>query len=342
MSTKLPNCEKKNKNSKFQLHFRCVICGDSKTDKYKKRGWIYESKGELFYNCFNCGYSTFFTKFLKDYDPELHKEYTVELFKEKMVASPPPVYEHHIEKFDKKRIEKFDLFKSIPKISQLPNDHPAKAYIMDRKIPSNAHFRIYYVDKFAKWVNTVLPDKFGESALKYDEGRIVIPFIDQYGYVFGFQGRSLKPDSKSRYITIMLRDDRPKICGLDVVDPKKTVLLVEGPFDSFFLPNCAAMAGADAQIDKMFSRLNTIIIFDNEPRNPEITSRIHKYIDQGWKVCLWPASIPKTSPDGKSVKDINDMVKELGMTTEEVHAVILSNFYSGLQAKMKMIEWSKA
>lgn len=332
ISPKLPLYSRKDKDSRYSINFRCTFCGDSKTNEYKKRGWIYEQKDHLFYKCFNCQKSLFFSNYLKEFDPFLYKEYIVEVFKEKMVAKPPEPFIPHIEKYQKKRIEKFDIFDGIPKISQLPVDHPAKIYIEERKIPAITHHRIFYVDKFMEWVNISKPETYDDRALQYEEPRIVFPFIDQYGYVFGFQGRSLNPDSKNRYITIMLDEDKPKIFGLEQIDFSKRVFVVEGPIDSFFLTNCGAMAGSAGQFDKIFNRLTTIIVFDNEPRNAEIVSQYHKYIDQGWRVCIWPSTIKE--------KDINEMVSS-GLDPDEVQTIIVENSFSGMSAKMKMKDWSK-
>ncbi len=329
---KLPLCTQRTRDSRYGINFRCVFCGDSRSNEYKKRGWIYEQEDHLFYKCFNCQKSAYFTSFLKEFDIGLYKEYALEAFREKMVVKPPEPFIPHIEKYQKRRIAKYDPFENLKKISQLDNDHIAKTYVVGRKIPSSTHHRIFYVDKFAQWVNTIIPDKFNESSLKYDEPRIVLPFIDQYGYVFGFQGRSLNPDSKSRYITIMMDEDKPKMFGLEQIDFSKTVIVVEGPIDSFFLTNAGAMAGSEAQMDKVFNRLSTIIVLDNQPRNPEITSQYHKYIDQGWRVCIWPATIME--------KDVNEMVSS-GLTPDEVESIIVENSFSGLAAKMKMKDWSK-
>ena len=71
------------------------------------------------------------------------------------------------------------------------------------------------------------------------------------------------------------------------------------------------------------------MIYDNEPRNREITNRIAKTIDSGDKVVIWT--------NGIDDKDINDMV----MSGLDVQSVIESNTYSGLQAKLKFNTWKK-
>ena len=70
-------------------------------------------------------------------------------------------------------------------------------------------------------------------------------------------------------------------------------------------------------------------IYDNEPRNREITNRIAKTIDAGDSVVIWP--------NGIDDKDINDMV----MSGLDVQSVIDSNTYSGLEAQLKFTTWKK-
>ncbi len=164
--------------------------------------------------------------------------------------------------------------------------------------------------------------------LRQDSPRIIIPFRDKEGNLFGYQGRSLAPKAKLRYITIMLDEEQPKIFGLDRIKDDKPVYIVEGPFDSTFLKNSVAMAGSDADV-RTFGWSNYIWIFDNEPRNREIVNRISKVIDRGDKVVIWPRKIQQ--------KDINDMV----LAGHNVQDVVDSNVYSGLEATLKFNDWKK-
>ena len=164
--------------------------------------------------------------------------------------------------------------------------------------------------------------------LKQDSARIIIPFRDKQGNLFGYQGRSLAPKAKLRYITIMLDEEQPKIFGLDKVKEDKPIYIVEGPFDATFLENSVAMAGSDADV-RTLGWSNYIWIFDNEPRNREIVARISKVIDRGDKVVIWPKNIQE--------KDINDMV----LAGRDVQNVVDSNVYSGLEATLKFNDWKK-
>ena len=145
--------------------------------------------------------------------------------------------------------------------------------------------------------------------------------------LIGFQGRSLGP-SKIKYITVMLNDDAPKIYGLDEIEKNKTVYITEGQFDSTFISNAIALCGADGDVSK-FDISDCVWIYDNEPRNAEIHSRISRVIDRGEKVVIWPSFIKE--------KDINDMI----LSGLDVQSVIESNTYSGLEAKLKFTTWKK-
>ena len=294
-------------------NFRCPICGDSKKNKSKTRGYLYAVKANTNFKCHNCGASMSLNNFLKQVDPAVHKQYVLEKFKEghtgRNFVTEEPDFKFEAPKFKKKL--------KLPKASEDPR--PA-GYLTARKLNPD-HF--YYAKHFKKFVNS-LKQTFDDE--KHDEERIIIPLYYEKNLI-GFQGRSLGP-SKVKYITVMLDDDAPKIYGLDNIRRDAPVYITEGPFDSTFIRNAIAMCGADANVDR-WGISNRVWIYDNEPRNREIVNRISKTIDSGDSVVIWP--------EGIDDKDINDMV----MSGLDVQSVIESNTYSGLQAKLKFTTWKK-
>ena len=226
-------------------------------------------------------------------------------------------------KFTKPEFQKKKTGIELEKISELNITHPARVYLEERKIKELDYF--YYCPKFKEWTNSQV-DIFPN--LKQDGPRIIIPLRDTEGNMFGYQGRSLAPKAKIRYITIMLDDSKTKIFGLDRIDQTKTVYVTEGPFDSMFLSNSIAMCGSDVNLSNFDLKL--IYVFDNEPRNKEIVQKYIKTIDDGERVVIWPSGIVE--------KDINDMI----MTGHNVQDVVESNTYQGLEAKLKLTEWKKA
>ena len=277
------------------------------------RGYLYAVKVNTNFKCHNCGASMSLNNFLKHVDPAVHKQYVMEKFKEGHTGRNFVIDEPVI-KFE---APKFKTKIKLPKASENPN---SAGYLTARKLDPT---QFYYAEKFKKFVNTLKPT-FDDT--RYDEERIIIPLYYEKKLI-GLQGRSVGPNPV-KYITVMLDDDAPKIYGLDNIRRDAPVYVTEGPFDSTFIRNSIAMCGADADVDK-WGVSNPVWIYDNDPRNREITNRISKTIDSGQPVVIWPESIDD--------KDINDMV----MSGLDVQSVIESNTYSGLEAKLKFNTWKK-
>ena len=300
--------------------FRCPYCGDSKKNKNKTRGYIFSVKGDHVFKCHNCGITRSFSNFLKDQVPHVYDEYVMERYKEGTIGKnvPKPDLTQFISKpkFEKKTVD-------LEPLSCLNNFHVAKKYILDRGIPENKLDRLFYCPNFKEWTNT---QKHTFSDTTNDEERIIIPLNSSDGNLIGFQGRSLSPKAKMRYITVMLDEDAPKLYGLDHINKNETIYIVEGPLDSFFLENSVAMCGSDVDI-RSFGWSDYIWVYDNEPRSRQITDKISKSIDAGYAVVIWPRSIKE--------KDLNDMVTS-GINVKNV---IQSNVYQGLKAKLQLSNW---
>ena len=296
------------------FNFRCPICGDSQKHKNKARGYFYQVKTNTNYKCHNCGASMSFNNFLKQIDSTLHKQYTMEKFKEGFTGRNFVVDEPKLEFTKPIFRKKIDL----PRASEVP---VAKNYLEKRNLDAS---QFYFAAKFKEWTNT---QKHTFDTIGRDESRIIIPMYDTDKNLIGFQGRSLGPNSV-KYITVMLQDEAPKLFGLDKIDDTKPIYITEGPFDSTFLENSVAMCGSDLDIGS-FGWSSYIWVFDNEPRNREIIERINKTIDRGDQIVIWPSNIHE--------KDINDMV----LGGHNVKSIVESNTYSSLQAKIKFNNWKK-
>ena len=294
--------------------FRCPICGDSQKNKNKTRGYLYPVKNNTNFKCHNCGASLSFNNFLKELDPTLHKQYTLEKFKEghtgKGFVVEAPKLEFSKPVFKKKL--------DLPKASEVP---AAKEYLEKRKLNPE---KFYFADKFKQWTNS---QKQTFDTIGRDESRIIIPMYDRDNNLIGFQGRSLVPNSV-KYITVMLDEEAPKIYGLNTINEKLPVYVVEGPFDSTFVNNSVALCGSDGDV-RCLEGNSIVFVYDNEPRNREIVNRISKCITRGERVVIWPSGIVE--------KDINDMV----LSGLNVMDVLKSNTYSGLEAKIKFNNWKK-
>ena len=318
ISSRLP----KFKKVKPHLYnFRCPICGDSQKQKNKARGYLYRVKNNTNYKCHNCGISISFNTFLKDLDPETHKEYVFEKFRDG--KSGKKFQTENPEDIFKKLDTSKPTFKKKIMID-LPDAFSvdlSKRYLMDRAIFTGTYF---YAENFQEFVNCIKPGSFDNP--KFGEQRIVIPLV-RNNKPIGVQGRALS-SNPIKYLTIMLDDDAPKVFGLDTIDKKLPVYVVEGPFDSTFINNSVALCGSDGEVSDLEGS-DKVFVYDNEPRNKEIVARIERCIERGERVVIWPSNIRD--------KDINDMV----LSGHKVQEIVESNTYSGLQAKLKFTTWKK-
>ena len=295
-------------------NFRCPLCGDSQKHKNKARGYVYPLKADMNYKCHNCGASSTFSNFLKTLDPTLHKQYVFEKFQTRNTGKGSIIEKPKLD--FKKPVFKKQL--DLPKASEIP---VAKEYLEKRMIDPA---KFYFAKKFREWVNT---QKQTFDTIGRDESRIIIPMYDTERNLIGFQGRSLGPNSV-KYITVMLQEEAPKVYGMDQIDKGKSVYVVEGPFDSTFVQNSIALCCSDGDLEYL-KTCDLVYVYDNEPRNKEIVSRIERCIRDNRRVVIWPNSIGE--------KDINDMV----LAGNNIMPVLESNTYSGLEAQVQFNIWKK-
>ena len=322
-----PRLDRFKKVRDYLWNFRCPQCGDSHKSKSKARGYVYRKKTDLFFKCHNCGVGQSVGNLIKDLDPFLHKQYIMERYKAGETGkrkSKAPEFKFETPKFKPKKTT-IDL----SSIESLPKEHYARVYCEGREIPQQFMDKIFYTEDFKNWALSVCQVDY--SNLMGKEPRLVIPFFDKDNQLIGAQGRALQ-ESKVRYVTIKVHEDAPKVFGLERWNSDQHTYLVEGPIDSLFLPNCLAMAGADMSDLSILDKDKTTLIFDNEPRNFQITRSMVKSLQDGWKIVVWPNSI--------TCKDINDMVLT-SIKDARLVEIINTNTYSGQRGEWEVHSWKK-
>ena len=313
----------------------CPICGDtsSTSGRKKKRFYIYRPGNANHINCkcHKCGYSASFGSFLKLQFPDLFKEFVLEQYHGTSKAHVP--HKNLSEIFDlqpsKKYVELMDKnVADLKPCDALKDSHPVAKFLLKREIPRDKWKLLYYTTQFKKYVNSVDPGKFKD--LNDEHPRLVIPYFDDHGKMYAFQGRAFG-NEQPRYYTIKL-DDRERIYGLDRLNTNmRKVYAVEGPLDSLFIPNCIAVSGSNFDCETIRALKSVItLIPDNEPRSPEIVKLIKKHIDLGYKVCMLPHSI--------QTKDINEHILA-GLTAPELIDIIDKHTYQGPQALLHFSSW---
>ena len=311
------------KKTDYLFNFRCPHCGDSQKSKTKARAYLYRVKNDMFFKCHNCGQGQNLANFIKFVDPKLYEKYLLERYKKSAPATPKPKFDFKPTKFTNQT--PIDDLKSI---KDLPEDHPARLYCMNRKIPEKYFDKLFLSDKFMTLVNEVKPNTY---KITKDHPRLIIPFYDTTGKVFAFQGRAFGKE-QPKYLTIKLDENKQKVYGLDKINFQQPIYITEGPIDSLFIDNCLAAGGADLFLKNKIPNENITYIFDNEPRNKEIVKRMYKVIEQDFNVVIWPEDL--------QLKDVNDMIMS-GLTKFELQDIISNNTYSKLSALTKLNYWKK-
>jgi hypothetical protein len=326
--------EKFQRKQDYLFACRCPICGDSKKNKLKMRGYIFRKDNALFFRCHNCGEGTNIAGLLERLDGNLYREYIMERYSSgennrsakpnapKIIISAP--------KFDK--ISTDITYENAERCDKLPENHFCIEYLKNRKIDEKHYSKLYYTSAYRAFCDEIHPNHGKDIA---NDKRLVIPFYDEYNSLIAVSGRALENASERlRYVTMRTDDSKDKlIYGLNTVDRTKTVYIVEGPIDSLFLENSIASGDANlALTSKNFNAVRTVLVFDNENRNKEICKLMELAIKSNQNVVIWPDTILG--------KDINEMV-QLGMSTEEIENIIDSNTFTGLEAQTKFTFWKK-
>jgi hypothetical protein len=261
-------------------------------------------------------------------DSTLVKEYQLERYKNGETGNN----NYQKPKFEEIKTEKPTFRKKLPleSIESLPEEHFAKTYVLSRKIPERIFSQLYYAADFKEFVTELGIDKDG---LIDKDQRLVIPFYNEEKELIAFQGRALG-ESKIRYITVKVKEDAPKLYGMDRINKDEMVYVTEGPIDSMFLEN--AIATADSHLEfatKFLDKSKVTLVFDNEPRNKDICKQIDQAIDNHCNVVIWPDMM-------EEYKDINDMILN-GFSPDEIQDIISKHTYVNLRAKAEFINWKK-
>ncbi|NDH99933.1 MAG: hypothetical protein EBY78_06405 [Actinobacteria bacterium] len=329
-------------------NFRCPYCGDSKKNKLKARGYVYRKSNDYFFICHNCGKSTTFAKFLEHVDGTTYKQYVLERYATGETGHQP----YKKPDFSELKGNAWSRFQSTDaeprgdsaqtsslertwrafahySIKNLPDEHYARAYIKNRKIPEQFWDEILFVPQFREFLDKEFPQHSKDEVPNDD--RVVLLYTNEKGEITNVAGRALS-DTKIRYVTVKVSDEK-KLFGLHRVQKENCIYVVEGQFDSFFLPNCVASGDSNlGGVAAVLPELDVVLVYDNEPRNRDIVKQIEKSIDKNLKVCLFPESVKG--------KDVNEMIQN-GLTLTEIKDIIDANTFSGLTAKLKFTQWKR-
>lgn len=249
---------------------RCSLCGDSATNKSKRRFNLEYNGGDIpMYHCFNCGKSGNFIQlyslikgitydeakkeFRKFNTDIIKKSFNRNKPKQKKLDIPLPTYHNYIIG------DCISVDDNVDGIVLNAYKNKLKEFINSRKTHGHKLF-IAYKGRY--------------------KGRVIIPIYDVVGNILFFQGRALDNDPK-KY------DNPPAeksyiILNNDKFDKNKYIMVTEGVFDALSIGDqgttCLGASVNDEFLKQILHKTNigVIIALDNDERGIEEMEKIIK------------------------------------------------------------------
>jgi len=347
----------KRKINDYDSRFNCACpyCQDSSKDMYAKRGNLYLSS--LLYICFNCGKTTSFDKFCKDFYISIDPDKKLELIKHLSENISYNDYKNSIYETDLEDLinldDLIDVFNN-KNISPISDFTPIKKnsgifkYLIKRGIPPELHKNIWMA-KY--WKND---EQFDHIICLLNRGNS----DSKSNKILGLQVRNLK-DGKNRYFKIFNYESLLKLVKgedyeLDMnkvtlynklsyyfnilnVDLTKKVTLFEGYLDSLFYPNSIGMVGTNTSTHIFKDNdIDIQYFYDNDDAGYR---KSIEGLKDGYDVFLWKKlfeSIVKNKPSSdpyklmeriKTVKDLNKL-SQISNNPNVSYDLKLNEFFS--------------
>ena len=316
--------------SKNGTHFlaRCLICGDSKKSKSKKRFNLDFNGGNPMYHCFNCEGDIGSGSFLQIYS--YVKGLTIEEAKKELYKFNP---DRLTQKLSKKRQQKI-----IKQISY--DDHN---WILDDCISGYDNDGMIYLAYFGALRKFRIERKIDSRyklfiAYKGDyKGRIIIPIYDENNNIIYFQARRIPgSDMEPKYRNPHL-EKGSIVLNKPYFNKEKYIITVEGLIDAFMIgdqgTSCLGAEITNDFIKELIGIGKVIISFDNDRPGYNSLIKFMKGIKKsGRKKSRQPNKYAKKVryflyPDKYAdCKDINSIVVDHSIS--EVYKMIVSHSHS--------------
>lgn len=282
-------------------HFRCNICGDSQKSRRKKRGYILRNK--WIYYCHNCNVSMPVDKWMKQYFPSNYRMYIQAILTSDIeeVETKPIKTKKEVDNIEKKNASHFvPILKGDGSLFKI-----AREFCENRRIPESI---------WHKW--------FVATGGAY-KNRIIIPFFDDKGKIYFYQGRALYKWMEPKYMA--RQGNELNVTYNDYnVDSSKPVICVEGAIDSMFVENSIAVSGL---------RVNDVngyyFLLDNDKPGKK---KSEKLLKKGEWVFLWKKYL-EFNPMLPEPKDINDAILATGkekFTFEELKPFFTKSIFDSV------------
>ena len=283
-----------------RISFSCPYCGDSMQNSWKQRGnIILEGKHKYYLKCFNCGEFKRVDQFFKDFKIDLSLD-VISYISD----------------------NKGDFYTSVGgryDISLLLDVSTIEGYAIDRQ-ELKTKFDLIEANESSVW-------SWLNKRLQFDAKKFLYSVVGNYllilnltpsGKILGFQKRPFQTfKGSSRFLTYSLTgiyellkkeekvpdeiDTLSQLFDICTINFNQPIILLEGPLDSFLVPNSIANGGANKHfpID-----LPLKYLYDRD------TTGIKKsveHINKGDEVFLWEKFLRDINAPYRKKWDINDI-----------------------------------
>jgi len=268
------------------FNFRCNVCGDSKKSKHKKRAYILKRKNPWMFYCHNGCKPMTVLNWIKVYFPIHFKDYYRELLRSSSeIIKPLPIIKNPIVKKNNEEKEQTKFFIPIKKGITSPF---AKAVLtcIDRRIPEEV---------WSKW--------FVSIGGMYNN-RMIIPFFDDKGKIYYYQGRSLY-GQEPKYLS--RKGEHNSIYNYYLVDKSKPVPVLEGPIDSIFVENSIAITGVKIEDKRLKDFPHKRFLIDMDNTTNDTKKKTMELLSKGEYVFCWKKFMKTFNIPMKDKWDVNDI-----------------------------------
>jgi len=314
----------------------CDICGEgnSRGRKYRLHLYIKDTYDNASVACFNCDYKANLYTYLRDNHTAEYEMYKREkagsAFQELRMVDLKKDKKETLDDFDLDEIDTsivtYEKHKILPKLIDRP-----KGFI---EIPQDAldYLSNRGITPTKDWLYSPKGNKivFNEANQFLSEFIIIPLKISDKWY--GFQALAWK--EKKFFVYMVNGNSGFKVENWDNIDKEEPVYITESIYDrlSTFKKNSIAQLGAQLSEERLKELQTPIFCLDNQNTDEASLRESKKYLEQGYKVFIWPDNVPH------NIKDFNDLVK-LGITKEKITNLIDKNIYQGMKGivKLKML-----
>jgi len=296
-------------SGKNYYNFRCNVCGDSKKNKMKRRGYLIRKRDKPWYfYCHNCQISMSAIKWLKEYFPLNYREYIKEILSSKKESIIKPILVKHINQENISEKDEIKFFIPILKGKGELFDSAIKL-CEKRLIPENV---------WKEWFVAI------NGKYRY---RLIIPFKNNKNKIYYWQGLKLKNYLNPKYLS-RLGENLNSIYNFYNIDRNKPVQIVEGVIDSLFLENSIALTGLKIH-NELLKDLNFkyfLLDYDDSGIKNSI-----KLLEQGKYIFNWNKFSRDYALPKREKFDINDVCiylnKPKGFNFEELKKYYTNSIY---------------